>query len=335
MGAWGYKQMQSDNGLDTIGSAVSYMIKENHGILDIDKAYKDEISTLSHPQNYGSNIPDWRITDACISYAEVIYYFSTNKQDEELWYKVCNKGAALNDMKAVVSSRKALQYITNKVKDYRRGELKTFESSGWFEQEVYNQRCQWVDLLIKNIDSLIAKANADRVVIWDRSKAPISLVGYSKAIKITDDHDLNRLRLFLANEINPQVRHGYPCMQYVNIQQIAKVSKSKEIVADAYWTAETYIGSQGKLYKLIFHDEANRQKTIAKSKSVDSLIGAFRERRALDGVTVDLDVNDYFKECIARGRPNIDRDHVWKWENWYNRLRYVAYFRSILRGIKA
>lgn len=335
MGAWGYKQMQSDNGLDTIGSAVSYMIKENHGVLDIDKAYKDEISTLSHPQNYGSNIPDWRITDACISYAEVIYYFSTNKQDEELWYKVCNKGAALNDMKAVVSSRKALQYIASKAKAYRGSKLKTFEGSGWRDTEIYNQRCQWVDLLIKNIDSLIAKANADRVVIWDRSKAPISLVGYSKAIKITDDHDLNRLRLFLANEINPQVRHGYPCMQYVNIQQIAKVSKSKEIVADAYWTAETYIGSQGKLYKLIFHDEANRQKTIAKSKTVDSLIGAFRERRALDGVTVDLDVNDYFKECIARGRPNIDRDHVWKWENLYSRQRYVAYFRSILRGIKA
>lgn len=329
MGAWGYKQMQSDNGLDTIGSAVSYMIKENHGVLDIDKAYKDEISTLSHPQNYGSNIPDWRITDACISYAEVIYYFSTNKQDEELWYKVCNKGAALNDMKAVVSSRKALQYIASKAKAYRGSKLKTFEGSGWRDTEIYNQRCQWVDLLVKNIDNLITKANADRVVIWDRSKAPVSLAGYSKAVKLTDDHDLNRLRLFLANEINPQVRHGYRCIGRVDIQLLAKMSNSKEIVADAYWTAETYIGSQGKLYKLIFHDEANRQKTIAKSKSVDSLIGAFRERQALDGVTVDLDVNDYFKECIENGRPNIRQDHVWKWENLYSRQRYLAYLRSL------
>lgn len=193
MGAWGYKQMQSDNGLDTIGSAVSYMIKENHGVLDIDNAYKDEISTLSHPQNYGSNIPDWRITDACISYAELIYYFSTNKQDEELWYKVYSIGAALNDMKAAVSSRKALQYIANKVKDYRKGELKTFESSGWFEREVYAKRCQWVDILIKNMDSLIAKANADRVVIWDRSKAPISLVGYTRVRGVHDKDKIGKI----------------------------------------------------------------------------------------------------------------------------------------------
>lgn len=329
MGAWGFKQMQSDDGLDTIGSAVSYMIKENHGVLDIDKAYKDEISTLSHPQNYGSNIPDWRITDACISYAEVIYYFSANKQDEVLQYRVSNEGAALNDMKAVVSSRKALQYIASKAKAYRGSKLKTFEGSGWRDTEIYNQRCQWVDLLVKNIDNLITKANADRVVIWDRSKAPVSLAGYSKAVKLTDDHDLNRLRLFLANEINPQVKHGYRCIGRVDIQLLAKMSNSKEIVADAYWTAETYIGSQGKLYKLIFHDEANRQKTIAKSKSVDSLIGAFRERQALDGVTVDLDVNDYFKECIENGRPNIRQDHVWKWENLYSRQRYLAYLRSL------
>ena len=329
MGAWGYKQMQSDDGLDTIGLAVNYMVKENHGVLDIDKAYKNGIDILSHPQNYGSNIPDWRIADACVSYAELIYYFSTNKQDEVLQYRVSNEGAALNEMKAVVSSRKALQYIASKVKAYRGSKLKTFEGSGWRDTEIYNQRCQWVDLLIKNIDNLIAKANADKVVIWDRSKAPVSLVGYSKAVKLTDDHDLNRLRLFLANEINLQVKDGYRCIGRVDIQLLAKMSNSKEIVADAYWTAETYIGSHGKLYKLIFHDEANRQKTIAKSKSVDSLIGAFRERQALDGVTVDLDVNDYFKECIENGRPNIRKEHVWKWENLYSRQRYIAYLRSL------
>ena len=325
-----YQQLYSNDGGEIIDSAIYRMVKENNGLLDINKAYEFEISILSRARNW-FNIRDYKITTVCLSFAEMIYYFATNQQDNIFGYRYhgvskSNKVHSayrvnLDDMKAMVASKAALQFIVSKVKVYRDNKLKTFEGSGCSYKDLYTKRCQWVDTLIKNIDNILSKANTDRIVIWDRSKAPVPNPDYKKAIKLTDDHDLNRLRLFLANHVNTGVEK--------DIKSLAISNGYRDIICDPYWSAETYTGSQGKVYKLVFHDEANRQKTVAKSKTADGLMETFRNRNALDDVTIDFDVDNDFKRLFKWYRPNIEAEDIWYWENFFSRPRYVAYIKSL------
>lgn len=340
MGAWGYKQIQSDEGSDVIFPALENAARQPNGILDVDEDFKERVKWIA-ANKLDKSLAEWYVTDSCLSYAELIYTFRSNTQDE-LIARVLEIAAnrerlRLDSVKYVVVSEKTLQTLLGQAVKYRKGTLKEFKTSGWVKEDVYTKRCKWVDALIETVKSLISDARAGKFrvcdqatgkfIIWDRSKTPFTFLGYSKAIQLTDDHDLNRLRLFLVNQIGGKRRTPHP----------AKLAFGW--VVEPYWSAETYAGRQGKYYKLIFHNEFDEQQTVVKSKTADELIQEFYNQ-------TNIKIAEYEQQVKAVGEPDpyehrdiwympgrrssgLDNPDLWVWENLYSREQYIMYIKSL------
>lgn len=340
MGAWGYKQVQSDEGSDVIFPALEDAARQPNGILDVDEGFKGQIKWIAD-NKLNKSLAEWYATDTCLSYAELIYAFRSNTQDELIarafeiaasWERL-----RLDGVKYVVVSEKTLQTLLGQAVKYRKDKLKEFKTSGWVKEDIYAKRCKWVDTLIDAMKSLISDARAGKFrvcdqatgkfIIWDRSKTPFTFLGYSKAIQLTDDHDLNRLRLFLVNQLGGKRRTPHP----------AKLAFGW--VVKPYWSVETYAGRQGKYYKLIFHNEFDEQQTVVKSKTADGLMQEFYNQ-------TNIKTAEYEQQVEAVGEPNpyerrdiwympgrrssgLSSSDIWAWENLYNRAQYMMYIKSL------
>ena len=126
---------------------------------------------------------------------------------------------------------------------------------------------------------------------------------YDVRIKMTNDHDLNRLRIYLKDWVNVHI-------EYMN--------KGKSNIN--YYEADTYIDKSGvKYYKLIYHDFDGKQKTILKDVIIDRLVYHAHEMNAVEDR--DSTSGKYQK---FHGFTDYKR-----WQMLYNKDNYMRFIKRI------
>lgn len=259
MGCWGYKEIQSDNGLDRMSGSPSFLswAMSNNNILDVDQCLKDgENEYRSNPYYKGSE--EIAIKDDVFAMSEILYHFVNNTVLAGLGRLNIRYSYGWADVTKVTASKEMLNHLASRLYSYLNIDMKRFETSGWVNEDVYKKRYDWIEKIAQLLTDVVNKSSDNPVTIYDKSTADPELIIYDHNINITEDHELNRLRLFLANEINHYFRF---------------INQNPRYHFRVYYEVITRKNVKGqKYYALVLHGKNGKQKTVAKGMSADLLI---------------------------------------------------------------
>lgn len=292
MGAWGIKQIESDDGLDFITGRYLEHIKNKQGRLNVDEALMETFKHLN--DIYKEDVPNYRLVSMYISMGELIYYYKINKAEANLGRLFSVSDYYPTMVVKIVSSKKSLNRIIKMINT----ELVEIEAgkSGWFPENI-EPRMRWLKEIRDVIWELI-QSKDDPVVIYEKIKACPEVLEYTNDIKWSNNHDLNRLRLFIANEINEHIGYGH---------------KNRGL-KKPYYTVDTFKGKAGEYYRLFFHDTAGKYKMIAKGKTVEEILT----------ILLEYSKPEYSKYQMF-GITDLDLV-VWNFK--YNKEKYMLYVKS-------
>ena len=291
MGSWGYREICSDNGLDRMAGEPSFLswARDNNNILDVDRCLKESEARYRSDPIY-KRMELYEIEWDKLAMSEILYHFINNTVLFELGRLTANDSYGWCHVTKVVASKKAIKYLVDGLSKYLKGDMSKFETSGWFEKEVYNNRCKWITSIGQLLVKTANESKTDPITIYDKNTAKPELFIYKNRIKMTQNHELNRLRLFVKNNIN--YKYSYLNNNPHNKNKI-------------YYEVTIRKDKQGNaFYALVFHSEEGKQSTVVKGKSPDELI-----RNAIE----------YQK------KGGLSKFDWYIWNLYYNKNRYAMY----------
>jgi len=313
MGAWGFKEIQSDNGLDRLHSSFYAGIEGT--TLNVDKALKlshewivkcgDEGKIARHPEDIKRYIAMSDKDDA-IAMAELLHYFKNNIILNTFAYLEIDQETGWFTVQQVVVSRQTLQSIIKALDNHLNTDLKTFESSGWHEVEVYNQRVKWIAGISKELKALLNQPN-NPIIVFDKQHTPPEVFMYRERVKFTENHDLNRLRLLIKNELQFDSFNNY-------IKEAIKTGEIKQ----PYLSADVYTARSSSYYRLVFHDIGGNQQTVFKSANIDEVV------QYINSTVESIEESLRRQFCISGSRCILTI-----WNRLYNRGMYTRYYKQL------
>lgn len=315
MGSWGIREIESDSGLDRLHSGFYSGIEGN--ILNVDKAMRDyhdwvcklgdEGKIARHPEDIKRYIQRSDKDDA-IAMAELLHYFKNNIILNTFGRLEMEQQSGWFTVDGVTVSKQMLNYIVNALDRYLITDMETFENSGWLRVEDYNQRIKWISGIKTELKALQNQSN-DPVVVFDKQSTPPEVFLYKEKVRFTDDHDLNRLKLFLKNEVRFSVRDD----------TLGVLIAWKEI-KQPYLSVEASIPHPGaKFYCLVYHDIFGERKTLCK------YLGIHIDQLIADLPQILEELNNQMK---GRFRFYV-YNHTNAWNRLYNRDMYTRYYKKI------
>lgn len=311
MGAWGFKEIQSDNGLDRLHGSFYDGIEGT--TFNVDKAMKlshewvckcgEEGKIASHPEDIKRYIAMSDQDDA-IAMAELLIYFKRNVILNTFSYYEIDQEAGWFNVQQVVVSKNTLQSIIKVLNNYISTDLKNFADSGWNKVDVYKKRVKWITGICKELKALLKQPN-DPIIVFDKQNTPPEVFMYMEMIKFTENHDLNRLRLFIRNEV-----------QLIPYEYTKERIKTGEI-EQPYLSADIYTSKNTNYYRLVFHDISGKQLTVFKSQNVDEVVEYI-------SYTIGSIIEHLQRQFFVSGSSFLPT-----WNRLYNRGMYTQYYKKI------